>query len=125
VRDIGGARSTEDGWAARHEGRSATNDSLVEEVATTLRYYAAQNGSVRVDRLRVCGGPAAAERLELLRTRLNLDVELWNPFVERGSRDKNGRGKETQGNDPPSVLRPPRFHGPSLAVATGLAMRSI
>ena len=40
-----GSFSPESGWAAHNDYRSMTNDSLVEDVATTLRYYAAQNGS--------------------------------------------------------------------------------
>ena len=40
-----GSFSSESGWAGHNGDRPVTNDSLMEDVATTLRYYAAQNGA--------------------------------------------------------------------------------
>ncbi|MCX5645804.1 MAG: pilus assembly protein PilM [Phycisphaerae bacterium] len=114
-----GSFATESGWAARHDYRPMTNDSLVEDVTTTLRYYAAQNGSARVDRLLVCGGsPATQESVELLRTRVNLEVQPWNPLTDCGLRIAEGGLKDAHDDTPP-------WYGPSLAVAAGLAMRNI
>jgi type IV pilus assembly protein PilM len=128
-----GSFSAEDGWAARNDYRPVTNDSLVEDVATTLRYYAVQSCSTRVDRLLVCGGAGLTEdALELLRSRLNIEVEPWNPLTGGGFRVEDPGGKETSeeegrvSNPPlPSVLRSLPRYGSSLALATGLAMRAI
>ncbi len=124
-----GSLSAEEGWAARDDYPLAKNglpdDSLAEEVATTLRYYAAQNGSVKVDRLLVCGGPASAEYLPSLRTRLNIDVKRWNPLVEGGFWVEDNGEEETGEDLPASARRRLQSDGSSLAVATGLALRSI
>jgi len=121
-----GVLSTDDGWATRNDYRPTTNDSLVEDVATTLRYYAAQNGAARVDRLLVCGASADLEEfVDLLRARLNIDVEPWNPLVGSGFRVEESGAKETDEDQAQSVLHDLQQYGPSLAVAAGLAMRSI
>jgi len=122
---IHGSFSAEDGWAARNDYRSVTNDSLLEDVTTTLRYYAAQNGTMRVDRLLVCGGFAAEESMELLRMRLNVEVEPWNPLTDCGFRMDDGGLEEPTDTSPPSAIRDPQLCGPSLAAAAGLAMRHV
>lgn len=102
---------------------------LVDDIATTLRYYAAQHGSglpaqgtapgapgVKVERLLVCGVLAGVkEFIELLRAKLHIDVAVWNPVeVLRGDEAKArrpaGAGQET---------------GSSMSLAAGLAMRSL
>jgi type IV pilus assembly protein PilM len=118
--------SVAEGWAARSDHRPIPSDSLVEDTMTTLRYYTAQNGSARVDRLLVCGVTGATEEAaELLRARLPLEVEPWNPLVGGRLRIEEAVGKQAPDDDPASTLGDPRQYGPSLAVATGLAMRSI
>jgi type IV pilus assembly protein PilM len=102
---------TQDRWAE-------SNASLVEDIATTLRYYAAQNSSVRLDRLLVCGGAAATEYVELLRQRLNLEVALWQPLAGKGFRRHDGASQSPVNNDP-------AWRDSSLAVAAGLALREI
>jgi type IV pilus assembly protein PilM len=112
-----GSVSMEEGWIARSDHRSTTDDSLVDDVSTTLRYYAVQNGSARVDRLLVCSGSADADQAEdsasLLRGRLSIEVEPWNPMSQM--RYEPGQDWE------------PLLHesGGSLAVAAGLAMRAV
>ncbi len=124
-----GSLSAEEGWAAHDDYPSATNgvrdESVVEDVATTLRYYAAQNGTARVDRLLVCGGPASTEYLPSLRARLNIDVKPWNPLVDGGFRVEDGGEEKPMGNLPPTAARRLQSDGSALAVATGLALRSI
>jgi type IV pilus assembly protein PilM len=113
-------------WATRSDHRSGTNDSLDDDIATTLRYYAAQNDAARVDRLLVCGGSAATEDLvQLLRSKLNIEVEPWNPLAEDGWRMADGGWEESIDADPKSEIRNPRLYGSSLAVAAGLAMRHV
>lgn len=87
---------------------------LLEEIVTTLRYYAAQNRSVRVDTMLVCGRFASARGfLELLAAKLPLEVVRWNPIGEM-PRDIDPSGE--------TVLEKA---GPALTVAAGLAMRTI
>jgi Tfp pilus assembly PilM family ATPase len=122
--------ATEDGDQLR-EGRSETrrrpdaqdrwaesNASLVEDIATTLRYYAAQNSPVRLDRVLVCGGAAAAEYVGLLRQRLNLEVALWQPLAGNGFRRQDDASQPRQSDNPD-------WCDSSLAVAAGLALREI
>jgi type IV pilus assembly protein PilM len=124
--DVGLPDTSSGVWGTRSNHRSATPDSLVEDVQTTLRYYAAQNGAARVDRLLVCGATAATEEsVEWLRPRLNIEVEPWNPLVDGGFRIEAGGGKEAEENHPSGALCNLELYGPSLAVAAGLAMRSI
>lgn len=85
---------------------------LVEDVATTLRYYASQNGSARVHRLLVCGSLATRELIELLRLKLHLDVEPWNPLARM----------RCEAQECELLVREA---GSTLAVAAGLAMRQV
>lgn len=87
---------------------------LVADVSNTLRYYATQEQSTRVEKIYVCGGFALTSGfVEFLNGRLGIEAILWNPF-EKISRDINPQFKDI------CVKR-----GPALAVAAGLAMRSV
>lgn len=99
---------------------------LVEDIATTLRYYAAQHGSglpaqgtapgVRVERLLVCGVLArVGEFIDLLRAKLRLDVADWNPV-------QTMRCDEAKAQRLASVVQDA---GSSMSLAAGLAMRSL
>jgi type IV pilus assembly protein PilM len=87
---------------------------LIVDVCETLRYYTAQDKSAAVDRLLVCGGFAlAAGFVELLDSQLGTECSLWNPFHQMHcNRRPNYQDVFTK-------------KGPALAVAAGLAMRSI
>jgi len=92
----------------------AACEKLIVDVADTLRYYSAQEKSASVEEVFVCGGFAMAEGfVELLDNQLTAAVVLWNPF------DKIACGTEMCSSD---ILRK---NGPAMAVAAGLAMRSI
>jgi Tfp pilus assembly PilM family ATPase len=79
-----------------------------------LRYYTAQEKSAQVEQIFVCGGFALVNGfVQTLDSRLDAKVLLWNPF------DKM---KCDAGNDCSEMLQKT---GPALAVAAGLAMRSI
>ena len=87
---------------------------LIVDVAETLRYYVAQEKSTLADKIFVCGGFALARGfIELLSSQLAVEAILWNPFdkirCDVGQRCKDIFAKE----------------GPAMAVAAGLAMRSI
>jgi type IV pilus assembly protein PilM len=89
-------------------------DRLLDDIATTLRYYAAQNHTVRVSRLLVCGRFASATGfVECLRNRLPLEVVAWNPAAALDA---------DAGSESRAVLEKT---GPSMAAAVGLAMRTI
>jgi type IV pilus assembly protein PilM len=87
---------------------------LITDVAETLRYHTAQGKSAAVERVLVCGGFSLVEGfVELLDSRLPARASLWNPF-DRMSCEDGRRWKD--------VLQK---NGPAMAVAAGLAMRSI
>jgi len=87
---------------------------LITDVGETLRYYTAQSASLNVEKLFVCGGFALAGGfVELLNRRLGVEVVLWNPF------DKICHNANREYEDIYAKT------GPAMAVAVGLAMRSI
>lgn len=87
---------------------------LITDVGETLRYYIAQSKSPMVDKLLVCGGFALTRGfVELLNSRLGTRAVLWNPFETV----RCGQDPQCQ-----EILAKT---GPALAVAAGLAMRSI
>jgi type IV pilus assembly protein PilM len=86
---------------------------LVSDVAETLRYYLAREGSP-VEKIYLCGGFATAAGLtSLLVDQLPAEVVLWNPFSTMRCEAEPGQAEELQ------------RAGPALAVAAGLAMRTI
>jgi type IV pilus assembly protein PilM len=89
-------------------------EKLIVDVRETLRYYTTQEKSAVVEKIFVCGGFALAKGLvELLDSQLSAQAVLWDPFSEvrcdAGRHCKDILAKE----------------GPAMAVAAGLAMRSI
>jgi Tfp pilus assembly PilM family ATPase len=92
---------------------------LVTDITNTVRYYGAQARSSDIQRILVCGGFALfGELVALLDSQLPVEVKLWNPFEKmRCQVGRNHRGVLVK-----SILRK---NGPAMAVAAGLAMRSI
>jgi type IV pilus assembly protein PilM len=87
---------------------------LITDVEETLRYYTAQEKIALVEKIFVCGGFALTNGfVNLLDTNLPAKVVLWNPF----DKIRCGAGRSSE-----SLLS---NSGPALAVAAGLAMRSI
>jgi type IV pilus assembly protein PilM len=86
---------------------------LITDVTETLRYYTAQEKSDVVEKIFVCGFAPVEGLVELLNSRLPAKTILWNPF------DKIPCDGDQRCRD---VLRE---KGPAMAVAAGLAMRSI
>ena len=87
---------------------------LIVDVSETLRYYTAQEKSSVVDKIFVCGGFALVKGLvELLDSEFPMTVLLWNPFDAMRC-DADLRFREIF-----------EKNGPAMAVAAGLAMRSI
>jgi type IV pilus assembly protein PilM len=89
-------------------------NQLIVDVSNTLRYYATQEQSTPVVKIFVCGGFALANGfVELLNSRFTIEAVLWNPF------EKISCDTEPQFGDICAKK------GPALAVAAGLAMRSV
>lgn len=87
---------------------------LVADVADTLRYYATYEKSTAVEKIFVCGGFALVDGfVDLLAAQLSEKVVLWNPFEKMHCEASRGCVELLQKN------------GPAMAVAAGLAMRSI
>jgi type IV pilus assembly protein PilM len=89
-------------------------DKLIVDVTETLRFYTAQDKSSFVEKVFVCGGFATVKGLvDLLDRHLPTKIVLWNPFEKLGC--EGGRSCEEMLQE----------DGPAMAVAAGLAMRSI
>ena len=85
---------------------------LIIDVTDTLRYYTAEEKSV--EKLFVCGGFALVKGfVELLDSQLPTTAVLWNPFEKMACE----AGRECE-----DMLCQ---NGPAMAVAAGLAMRSV
>lgn len=87
---------------------------LIADVTDTLRYYAAQEKSTLVEKIFICGGFSLVKGfVELFNSNFPAPVVLWNPFEKmRCEADRTCM----------DVLQK---NGPAMAVAAGLAMRSI
>ena len=87
---------------------------LISDVSETLRYYAMQPGSVPVGKMYLCGGFALVREFAyLMNTRLPERVTLLNPFSKIRCLMDDRRREFLMDI------------GPMMAVATGLAMRTI
>ena len=96
------------------ERLQAASEELVVDVNETLRYYTTQRKSSVVGKLYVCGGFAPAEGfVELLNNQLIAEAVLWNPF------------EKIRYKVSPACEQTLQKKGSAMAVATGLAMRSI
>jgi len=89
-------------------------DEVIADVAETLRFYAASEKSKQIEKIFVCGGFAlTAGLVELLSRHLGIEACLWNPFDSKLCHTSD-RYRDFF-----------RKKGPAMAVAAGLAMRSI
>ena len=87
---------------------------MITDVTKTLRFYTTHKKSTVIEKVFVCGGFSLVPGfVELLDERLPSSAELWNPF------DSIRCETESQCED---VITK---NGPAMAIAAGLAMRSI
>jgi len=92
---------------------------LIADVTETLRYYNTQKKAAPLEKIFVCGSFALADGfIEILNSLLSVKTVLWNPF--KGMRCETGHNHK--GVLQKNVLQK---SGPAMAVAAGLAMRSI
>jgi len=87
---------------------------LLSNVNETFRFYAARDKSAPIEEVYVCGDFAPSKKfVELLDSQLSARASLWNPFEhlrwDRASQEEDILSRK----------------GPALAVAAGLALRSI
>jgi Tfp pilus assembly PilM family ATPase len=87
---------------------------LVSDVAETLRYHSTQEKTSPIERILVCGGFGMVRGfVDILNKQLPLKAILWNPFdTMKCSVDRK-------------CLDVIQSKGPVMAVAAGLAMRSV
>lgn len=105
--------------AAMRESFERACERLINDINKTVRYYGAQERSFDIHKVLVCGGFALfGDVVKLLAQKLPMEVTLWNPFekmrlqiasTHRGALMKN-------------ILRK---SGSAMAVAAGLAMRTV
>jgi len=97
-----------------HDSLEKASSKLILDVSETLRYYATQAESAVVEKIFVCGGFALVKGfVEILNNQLPATTVLWNPFDKTGC-EGDRLCKDTLAKN-----------GPAMAVAAGLAMRSI
>lgn len=96
------------------DGLEKACDEVIADVTETLRFYAANEKSRQITKVFVCGGFAPTGGfVELLSRRLGIEACLWNPFDSELCHTSDQYGDFF------------RKKGPAMAVAAGLAMRSI
>lgn len=93
-------------------------ERLIVDVNETLRFYAAQEKLSIAEKIYICGGFALVrEFVEVLNRRLAVKAVLWNPFDRM-----SGGGWHCRDATQKDLLQK---NGPAMAVAAGLAMRSV
>ena len=101
------------------ESLERASKKLVADVTETLRYYNTQKKAAPLEKIHVCGGFALADGfIDILNKQLPVEAILWNPF----DKIRAETGRSHRGTLQKSVLQK---SGPAMAVAAGLAMRSI
>lgn len=109
---VGGDGSAEINTAL-NESLEKTCRKLITDVTETLRYYTTQEKSAVIEKIFVCGFAKVRGFVELLNSRLPAETILWNPFDKIPCDAGQGCRNVLEEN------------GPAMAVAAGLAMRSI
>ena len=102
-----------------YESLEKATKKLIVDITETLRYYNTQKKSAPPEKIFVCGDFALIQGfVELLNNQLPVEALLWNPFdTIRCETGRNHRGALQK-----NILQK---SGPAMAVAAGLAMRSI
>lgn len=102
-----------------HDSLGKACEKLIVDVTETSRYYKTQEKTATFEKLFVCGGFAMVKGfMELLNTQLPVKSMLWNPFDKIRCDVGHGARAVLQKN----ILAK---NGPAMAVACGLAMRTI
>jgi type IV pilus assembly protein PilM len=96
------------------ESLKTASKDVIADVSETLRFYAASEKSKQIEKIFICGGFAPTTGfVELLSSSLGIEACLWNPFESVLCHTSDQYDDFF------------RKKGPAMAVAAGLAMRSI
>jgi type IV pilus assembly protein PilM len=102
-----------------HRSLEKACEKLTADVTKTLRYYTAQEKMNLAENIYICGGFALAKGfIEILNSQLPAEAVLWNPFDKM----RCNTGHDHRGIMQKNILQK---SGPAMAIAAGLAMRSI
>ncbi len=110
--------STQEASANTYEVLLKVAGPFVADIGKTIRYYGAQKGCFVIEKILLCGGGAMlGGMVQMLSDSLAVKVELWNPLQKLRCQSRMLKG----------VLLKNIVHkdGPAMAVAAGLAMRTI
>ena len=114
MRDIYGSVETTIPQEKLQSSMEQACKKLVSDVAETLRYHSAQAKSSSVEQILVCGGFGMVKGfVDILNKQLPIKAILWNPFDVM---------RCTVGRQCLDVIQ---MYGPAMAVAVGLAMRTV
>jgi type IV pilus assembly protein PilM len=102
-----------------YESLMRLTEPFVSDIEKTLLFFSTQENSFAIRKILVCGGASLyREIVKLLGNMLPVETVLWNPFEKMKCQGINNTKSVLLKN----VLKK---NGPALAVAAGLAMRSI
>jgi len=121
VEDVG--RILSSGTAEEREGLDEGLRQACRKIATdvnsTSRFHKSQHNTGEFKQVHVCGGFALVEGfVEMLNEELSMEARIWNPFgkVRLDTKRKRYRGETV------ALLH---SSGPAMAVAAGLALRTV
>ncbi|MBN2269568.1 MAG: type IV pilus assembly protein PilM [Sedimentisphaerales bacterium] len=101
------------------ESLERASKKLVADVVETLRYYDTQKKAEPLEKMFVCGDLALADGfIDVLNKQLPVETVLWNPFDKM----EFDTGRNHKGMLQKNLLKK---SGPAMAIAAGLAMRTI
>ncbi len=92
---------------------------IADDVRSTSRFHKSQHNTGEFECVHVCGGFALVDGfVETLNEELPIEAKIWNPF-EKVRLDPKRKRNESEAED---ILR---SQGPAMAVAAGLALRTV
>jgi Tfp pilus assembly PilM family ATPase len=92
---------------------------IADDVRSTSRFHKSQHYTGEFECVHVCGGFALVDGfVETLNEELPIEAKIWNPF-EKVRLDPKRKRNESEAED---ILR---SKGPAMAVAAGLALRTV
>ena len=87
---------------------------ILDDVSKTIRFYLAQNPSLTIETVQVCGDLTASKGfVDLVKAGLHVPAAVWNP-MEHVDCTLAQSGRDLAGKQ-----------GPAMALAVGLAMRTV
>ena len=102
-----------------YESLMKFTEEFVRDIEKTLLYFSTQENSFDIRKILICGGASLYQEIvKLLNQMMPLEAVLWNPFEKMKCHGvRNHKGILLK-----NVLKK---NGPAMAIAAGLAMRTI